>query len=314
MNFRCIIGKSPQGWGCSAFLRATLTLFVMTAFAAADDCENAAQHLLPKKIQAEQFCASHGIGGVKALESIELTYVDSFLKGDWIEFNVNVTSAAKYSFTLSYASRKGGQVQISISADVPVPLALPKTGSSDEFAIATVQLSLAKGDYRLRVEGNSGSVNLDWISFIQDLTEERSPLESATYSLISELSRRSMDVQDRSRKSGANVQQWEYVASDNQQWQLIDHGGNDYEVRSVFSGHCLTLNVSNGNLVQQECSGAVSQRWAFELIAANFFVIKSRATSHVVSVQDEGLYDGANIVVIPFAQQKSQLWRVTSVR
>jgi hypothetical protein len=293
-----------------------LISFIFSANLLASDssCKTSNPVALPKKIQAENFCSSKGIKVNNGLPNADGTVISSFKKGDWLEFKVHSAQAQNYLLILSAASKKTAEIEVFINDRSAMLFPISPTGGSKTFSTHTVSLSLESGVTRIKLKSVSGSLAIDWLSFVKDLADVTSIIEEGIYSIVNEQTHLSLDLQDWSKSDGGNIQQWEYVIGENQQWQLVDLGRNEYEIVNRFSRRCLDLNFKNGNVQQWTCTRGSNQRWIFEIVAPNLYLIRNVNRGTVLTVFEGASYDGANVVGDLFGQKMYQVWRVDVIR
>jgi Ricin-type beta-trefoil lectin domain-like len=130
--------------------------------------------------------------------------------------------------------------------------------------------------------------------------------------IVNRMSNKGLDVQDRSTRNGANVQQWGYGGEPNQRWELIEVGRGEYGIISVGSGKALEVadgNPRNGaNVEQYQWNGAPTQRWRLEK-HGDFYEVINIATRKCLDVQDKNPRDGANIQQWDCSGADNQAWR-----
>ncbi len=130
--------------------------------------------------------------------------------------------------------------------------------------------------------------------------------------IVNRMSNKGLDVQDRSSRNGANVQQWGYGGEPNQRWELIEVGRGEYGIISVGSGKALEVvggSPRNGaNVEQYQWNGASTQRWRIEK-HGNFYEVINIATRKCLDVQDKNPRDGANIQQWDCSGADNQAWR-----
>jgi hypothetical protein len=93
--------------------------------------------------------------------------------------------------------------------------------------------------------------------------------------IFNRASGKSLDVQDRSARDAANVQQWDFAQVPNQLWDVIDQGNGVFSIVSQGSGKALdvanhdaavdvnagAINENGANVQQWSCSGQPNQQW-----------------------------------------------------
>ena len=86
--------------------------------------------------------------------------------GEWLEYTVNVASAGSYAMGLRVATTAARTMHVEVDGvAVGGSLAIPNTGAYQTFQTVTTAVSLTAGQHVVRVVFDSGSVNLNWISF-----------------------------------------------------------------------------------------------------------------------------------------------------
>jgi hypothetical protein len=151
-----IISMSTQGWNFNwmEFVRGIST-----------------GKQIPAKIEAEDYDAMEGI-------QMETTYdtgggldVGWINNDDWMDYNVNVPIAGKYTLTFRVATpNTGAKLQV-INPDGPVlsKLDIPQTGSYQKWATVSVTLSLKEGPQTLRIVSSAfPDWNINWLDFEMD--------------------------------------------------------------------------------------------------------------------------------------------------
>lgn len=121
---------------------------------------------IPARIEAEDFI---GMAGVVLEPSSEggynLGYIDN---RDWMDYGVQVDSAANFSVDFRIASLNGdGEISLlNEMGDTLDIIQLATTGGWQTYATLTSNtFSLASGAYTIRVLANEGGFNLNWIEF-----------------------------------------------------------------------------------------------------------------------------------------------------
>jgi endoglucanase len=91
----------------------------------------------------------------------DVGYIDY---GDWMDYNVNVSSAGSYAMNLRVASPTGGQLQIRNSAGtVLATVSIPATGGWQSWQTVTTNIALAAGTQTIRVYSTSNGWNFNWL-------------------------------------------------------------------------------------------------------------------------------------------------------
>jgi microsomal dipeptidase-like Zn-dependent dipeptidase len=128
---------------------------------------------------------------------------------------------------------------------------------------------------------------------------------------------RCLDVEGRSVRDGARVQQVTCNGGNNQRWQLRAAGGGALELVASHSGKCLEVEGGAGGagaaVVQRACSGAPHQRWQAER-SGNTFALRAAHSQLCLEVKDQSRADGAAVVQADCSGAAHQLWVIESLR
>ncbi len=152
-------------------------------------------HLIPGRIEAEEY--DHGGEGLAYHESntngnegkaslrndevdIETTQdsdggynIGYILKGEWLEYTVDIGSAGSYVLQLRVAADGDGkQMHIEIDgSDVTGPINIPNTGGWQSWeTIAINDISLKEGEHVMRLVFDSDYLNLNYVEFKDVIT------------------------------------------------------------------------------------------------------------------------------------------------
>jgi endoglucanase len=116
------------------------------------------------RIEAENYANMSGVvkeGTSDAGGGQDVGYIDY---GDWMDYNVNVSSAGSYAMNLRVASPTGGQLQIRNSAGtVLATVSIPATGGWQSWQTVTTNIALAAGTQTIRVYSTSNGWNFNWL-------------------------------------------------------------------------------------------------------------------------------------------------------
>jgi hypothetical protein len=115
------------------------------------------------RIEAETYANMNGIvkeGCSDAGGGQDVGYIDY---GDWMDYNVNVSSGGTYAVNLRVATPSGGQLQIRNSAGtILATVTIPNTGGYQNWQTVTANISLAAGTQTVRVYSTSNGWNFNW--------------------------------------------------------------------------------------------------------------------------------------------------------
>jgi hypothetical protein len=126
-----------------------------------------------------------------------------------------------------------------------------------------------------------------------------------------------LDVAAQGYEDGANVQQWEWANQNNQVFEFINVGGNQFAIVGRHSGKVLDVAdnavYNNGANVQQySWSGRNNQRWRIENRGGGFYQIVNVASRKCLDVERKSRDNGANIHQWDCNGDASQQWRLGS--
>jgi ricin-type beta-trefoil lectin protein len=130
--------------------------------------------------------------------------------------------------------------------------------------------------------------------------------------IVNRMSHKALDVQDRSTRSGATVQQWSYGGQPNQRWNVIELGRGEFAIVSVGTGRVLEVaggDLRNGGRVEQNrWVGSPSQRWRIDK-KGDFNEVMNVASGRCLDVTDKSPADGASIQQRDCSGAANQAWR-----
>lgn len=131
--------------------------------------------------------------------------------------------------------------------------------------------------------------------------------------ILNRNSQRCLDVAGESTQPRAHVMQYACHGGENQRFELISLGRNEYAVVNRHSG--LVLDVDNAsqengaNVMQYPWGGGANQRWRMEGMSGNFQLVNVHS-GKCLDVQDRSQADGANIQQWKCHAAENQRWRV----
>ena len=130
--------------------------------------------------------------------------------------------------------------------------------------------------------------------------------------IVNRMSNKALDVQDRSTRGGANVQQWSYAGQPNQRWNVVGLGHGQFAIVGVGSGQVLGVaggDLRNGASVEQNrWIGSGNQRWRLQKKGA-FTEVINIASGKCLDLRDKSPLDGANIEQRDCNGADNQSWR-----
>lgn len=142
-------------------------------------------------------------------------------------------------------------------------------------------------------------------------------ITEGTYILESKLGTNMvMDVDDASKKAGANIQLYKYNGSSAQQF-TIKKSGSYYTITPKCSG--LKVDVQGGstksgaNVQQYKSNNTDSQKWRFYDAGNGYYYIRCKIGDKTLDVSGGKSVNGTNIQMYNLNQTDSQKWRLIKV-
>jgi Ricin-type beta-trefoil lectin domain-like len=129
--------------------------------------------------------------------------------------------------------------------------------------------------------------------------------------IVSRLSGKCLDVEGRSTRNAANIQQWSCSGGSNQLWDVIDLGRGQFSIISHGSNKALTVSggSSDGaNVEQNRWNGGDNQRWRVERAGGGAYRIVSVSNNSCLDVEGAKRDDGANIQLWGCSGGANQTW------
>lgn len=125
---------------------------------------------------------------------------------------------------------------------------------------------------------------------------------------------KALDVTEQGLQDGADIQQWSYADQPNQNWDVIDLGGDEVAIISRHSGRALTVQGgrdNNGaNIIQRGWNNTRQQRWRLERTGGDYYRILSVDNGKCLDVTEQGKENGAHIQLWDYVGQANQQWRL----
>jgi pectate lyase len=136
------------------------------------------------------------------------------------------------------------------------------------------------------------------------------PIGDQVYSLINAGSGQALDIYGAKTGNGANVIQWPYKSSSNQQFQLTDLNNGYWSIKSEHSGQAVDLagwsRTDGGNILQWDYHGGNNQQWQLKRSSSGAYAVVSRHSAKVMSVADNKA--GGNVFQQSDSGSPYQLW------
>jgi endoglucanase len=115
------------------------------------------------RIEAETYTAMSGVVKETTTDAgggQSIGYIDT---GDWMDYNINVSSSGSYAVNLRVASPLGGQLQIKNNAGtILATVIVPNTGDWQAWQTVSTNITLAGGTQTIRIYSASNGWNFNW--------------------------------------------------------------------------------------------------------------------------------------------------------
>jgi len=123
--------------------------------------------IIPGRIEAEDYVNSFGVQTEYTTDlggGLNVGWIDT---GDWMDYNVNVTSSGWYDLTLRVAAASEIGVLEIFSGDTSrtIQVELPVTGGWQDWQPISTVLLLNEGYQTLQLRVITGGFNLNWMEF-----------------------------------------------------------------------------------------------------------------------------------------------------
>ncbi|BCM88343.1 levanase [Abditibacteriota bacterium] len=222
--------------------------------------------------------------------------------GEWMAYNIKSDYTRTFQITARVAGT-GGKFHLEMDGvDVTGAIAVPVTGSFQQWASVSRFINIPFGEHTLRFYVEEGGFNVD--KFIVS-----SIVAGGIYKITARHSGKVMD--STSTTDGSGVQQWDSLGGQNQQWKVEMVEPGYYRITSVSSGKALDVNGSaNGTPVQQwPSSGADKQKWAISNVDGDYFNIVGKASGKALEVTSSSLTNGSTVQQWDYLGGQSQQWK-----
>jgi hypothetical protein len=130
--------------------------------------------------------------------------------------------------------------------------------------------------------------------------------------IVNRNSGKCLDVEGRSNRNAANVQQWTCSGGSNQLWDIVDLGRGQYSIVSVGSNKVLEVggeaDRDGANIQQFRWQGGDNQRWRIQRAGNGAFQVVNIASDKCLDVENRGRDDGANVQQWACGGGTNQAW------
>lgn len=124
-------------------------------------------HNIPGKIEAENYANSFGVTLENTTDVGAGKNVGYLEVNDWIEYKVNVATAANYTLELRVASTNDtGKIDILVDGQQNQTIALPLTNGWQSWQTITKNINLPAGLHTLKFQVAAAGFNINWFNFV----------------------------------------------------------------------------------------------------------------------------------------------------
>lgn len=126
-----------------------------------------------------------------------------------------------------------------------------------------------------------------------------------TYKLTAKSSGKAVVVHNASTSNGANVIQWDYNASINDQWVLVDLGQGIWKVVNKLSGKAMVVKDAStadaANVIQWDYNASVNDQWIITPVGGGYYKFINKLSGKALNIFENGMENGAQMIQWPYA-------------
>ncbi len=123
------------------------------------------RHPLPGRIEAEDYDQMSGVEKGIAEDDGEGFYIGWLDSGDWLDYKIVVPSDDTYRLRMRTAAISFGSGQVWVTGTTVASFSIPPTGGWQNWQTIAGQIDLPAGKRLLRLYGDKGPWNLNWMEF-----------------------------------------------------------------------------------------------------------------------------------------------------
>jgi pectate lyase len=160
--------------------------------------------------------------------------------------------------------------------------------------------------------------NWDPMNIINSTSSFLPIISGSTYSIIAKHSGKGLDVTNASTANGANIQQWNFVGTANQQFIITHVDGVFYKIINVNSGKGLDVaggsTANYANIQQWNYNSQYNQQFKFISTGDGYYQIVNRNSGKCLDVKDASTSNGANVQQYDCSSGDNQRWKLTLIK
>ena len=161
--------------------------------------------------------------------------------------------------------------------------------------------------------GNRNFYNLftEWFGDTKTIVQSNVNIPNGTYRLRAGDSDKFLDVSGGATGNGTNIQLWEYVEGNTQEWQFTRLSNGLYTLRNPRSGKYLDVagasTASGANVEIWQDTGACAQQWAV-MVNSNGYRLVSACSGKSLDIGDGKITNGTNVQIWDNNDSDAQHW------
>lgn len=163
--------------------------------------------------------------------------------------------------------------------------------------------------------GNRNFYNLftEWFGDAKTVIQSNVDIPNGTYRLRAGDSKQFLDVSGGATTNGTNVQLWEYVDGNTQEWQFTRLGNGLYTLYNARSGKYLDVagasTQSGANVHIWQDTGACAQQWAI-VTNSNGYRLISACSGKSLDIDGGNVTSGTNVQIWDNNDSAAQRWYI----
>ena len=161
--------------------------------------------------------------------------------------------------------------------------------------------------------GNRNFYNLftEWFGDTKTIVQSNVNIPNGTYRLRAGDSDKFLDVSGGATGNGTNIQLWEYVEGNTQEWQFTRLSNGLYTLRNPRSGKYLDVagasTASGANVEIWQDTGACAQQWAV-MVNSNGYRLVSACSGKSLDIGDGKITNGTSVQIWDNNDSDAQRW------
>jgi len=234
--------------------------------------------------------------------------------GEWINYTVNIETAADYQLKLTYASASGIKgLTLMVDDQILTTAELSPTGSSATSGIYSEIVNLPEGNHNLKIQFTASGLNLDCIEFSK-VQEVKAPIISGkTYKIISKLSGKALTLSQDNSNNGTDIVQSSYTKSSLQHWEVNLVGSAYYSFQSIASGLYGSMRLNNNVEQYPFAIQDDVNKWGLHYQGNGFYTIGLKGTLLNMEIPNDNMSDGAQVKTGSIKNSDGQLFTLEEV-